>query len=262
MAAQGAVDGVTSKHSDPVHIGGGFSLGFRCEQPPVPDVELKETEKVVPVSFPLDKITETPGLISGGEIPLNKVSRYLGTDIPDEATAELLWAPENLADMDGKGLGTWNDSFDRVCDVKNYNNLGSLQSFPFSKQDSMYERLVANAIKIAFRKASMYMQDVKTGLFIPTDSLLCGREPGSDAEVIKNNLYATQDDVAQQGKPLITEEFGLTNWFLSASQDTKGYARAVNLERSPASKGEKSHFVPKGHLEVSTRLAVLMVHPL
>ncbi len=149
---------------------------------------------------------------------LNKISQSLA-DLPDTATATLLVSPQDLANIDGGGVGTWVNSIQRIRDIKNYHGLDGMEILDGVEIfDDMgiydapvgmrivatYEKALADQIKAAFARAQSSGQEVTTGLFMPTKQLVDGREIGSRDVSVDTNLYSKRKEIGKQGDEFIT----------------------------------------------------------
>jgi len=105
-------------------------------------------------------------------VQLNKISQYLA-DLPDTATATLLVCPQDLANIDGGGLGTWVNSIKRIRDIKGYHGLDGMEIYdrPETARGTTYEKAWADQIKAAFAQAQSSGQEVTTGLFMAVRSV-------------------------------------------------------------------------------------------
>lgn len=136
----------------------------------------------------------TNAIIPVGVLQLNKISRRL-TDLPDTARATLLVAPQDLANIDGKGLDTWNNSIERIRNIRGYHGLDGMEIYDHlpSSRDISYERDWAGQIKFAFAQAQLFKCRITTGLFMPTTPLMWipENEYSGDEHTRTNLLYGS-----------------------------------------------------------------------
>jgi hypothetical protein len=161
---------------------------------------------VISSSVDVKSFSPDNSIIRAGTVQLNKISQYLD-DLPDTATATLLVSPQDLANIDGGGLGTWVESVQRIRDIKNYHGLDGMEIYdhPGTARGTTYEKALADQIKAAFAQAQSSGQEVTTGLFMPTKQLVDGREIGSDDVSVDTNLYSKRKEIGKQGDEFITK---------------------------------------------------------
>lgn len=146
-------------------------------------------------------------IIRGGEVRLNKISPYLA-DLPDTATAELLIAPEDLAEIDDQAPDTWVNSIRRIRQIHGYHGLDGMKIFdsPQAAPETSYEKDLSRHIRTAFNQAQATNRNVVTGLFMPTKELLHGRKADDrETMVVGNNLYALKNKIAHEGRAFTTD---------------------------------------------------------
>lgn len=154
-----------------------------------------------PLNTDVKSFSPDNAIIRAGIVQLNKISQYLA-DLPAHATAEFLVSPQDLANIDGGGVRSWANSVERIRDIKDYHGLDGMPVFdrPETDPDVSYEKAWAAQIKAVFAQAQSTGQKVTTGLFMPTNRLVLDTRD----EANENNLYASKDKIAQEGKALIT----------------------------------------------------------
>ncbi len=205
-------------------------------------------------SFSLDN-----GVIRAGKIEINKISPYMRL-LPDTATATLLVSPEELADIDGDGLGTWNDSIRRIGDIKDYHGLDGIPLLDRHKtaKHLSYERKLAFSLADTFLRAYSSQKPVVTGWFMPTKSILDGCYPNSGDIILKNNLYAKQEEIAKKGDFFVSKTgSALSHWWLSATENPNEYNEAYFVDFTDRNGG----WVYKDQFALPVCPVALIIHP-
>lgn len=174
------------------------------------------SSKVTPASFSPDN-----AIIRAGEVELRKISQYLA-DLPKDAKAQLLVAPQDLAKIDGEGLGTWRSSIKRIRQIEGYHGLDGMRIFdrPETAPSVTYEQDWANQIRTAFEQARSTGQPVTTGLFLGTKEIVHGKKIGESKVTVPTNLYSLRDEIGKQGDAFITRVgsgFALWQWSCTES---------------------------------------------
>ena len=138
----------------------------------------------------------------------------------------MLVAPQDLANIDGGGLGTWDESIQRIREIKNYHGLDGMEIYDPPQNDSEtargtpYEKAWADQIKAAFAQAQLDRKEVTTGLFMPTKQLVHGRDLFSHIVTLDTNLYSKQKEIGKQGDEFITKiSSGFDFWQWSAAEN-------------------------------------------
>lgn len=186
----------------------------------------KSSSGVIAPSVDVKSFSPDNSIIRAGTVQLNKISQYLA-DLPDTATAKLLVSPQDLANIDGGGLGKWIDSINRIRNIKGYHGLDGMEIYDRPETESgvtyekarPYEKAWADHIKAAFAQAQSSGKEVTTGLFMPTKQLVHGCEIKSDDVSVDTNLYSKRKEIGKQGDKFIT---GRRNFFARCGSD---YAR-------------------------------------
>ncbi len=159
-------------------------------------------------------------IIRAGQVELRKISRYLA-DLPADAKAQLLVAPQDLAKIDGQGLGTWVNSVKRIRQIEGYHGLDGMRIFdrPETAPRVTYEQDWANQIKAAWEQAQQTGQPVTTGLFLGTKEIVHGRKIGEGTITVENNLYSSRDAIAEKGGAFITRSGSVNaHWQWSSTE--------------------------------------------
>ena len=202
-------------------------------QSKAPVAEQTNAPGVIASSVDVKSFSPDNSIIRAGTVQLNKISQYL-TDLPDTATAELLVSPQDLANIDGSGLGTWLNSIKRIRDIEGYHGLDGMKIYDRREtaRGITYEKAWADQIKAAFAQAQSSGKEVTTGLFMPTMQLVRGREVLSGDVTVDTNLYSKRKEIGKQGDEFITRR-GSDNahWQLSATEvpDLSTYVYTVNF---------------------------------
>ncbi|MCB1532531.1 MAG: hypothetical protein KDJ35_06660 [Alphaproteobacteria bacterium] len=169
--------------------------------------------------------------IRAGTVQLNKISQYLA-DLPDTATATLLVSPQDLANIDGGGLGTWVNSVKRTGEIKGYHGLDGMEVYdrPHWAPDVSLEEDITRKIKILLDFAQSSGKEVTTGLFMPMKQLLHGREIGSGDVTVDTNLCSKRKEIGKQGYKFITKD-GSDNasCYWSANEDPVNSSIVYNV---------------------------------
>ncbi len=112
-------------------------------------------------------------MISLGTIQLNSISPHMSV-LPDEARAEILVAPQDLARIDGRGLDTFTGSIERIKDIKGYCGLQGMRLSDHSAATPTisYEHDLYRNLARDFAEAWISGREVTTSLFLPTEPLL------------------------------------------------------------------------------------------
>jgi hypothetical protein len=215
-------------------------------QPPSAAVEQTNARgndgRVATATPTIQSFSPDNAIIRGGLVQLNKISQYL-TDLPDSATAELLIAPQDLAKIDGGGLGTWINSVKRISYIRNYHGLDGMRinsierirqieschsldgmkisDRPKTAPDVTYEKDWAGQVRAAFNQARATGKAVTTGLFMPTKELLHGRKIGAGPKeaTLDNNLYSLRDKVTREGDTFAKRGSGSARWQWSSTEN-------------------------------------------
>ena len=161
---------------------------------------------VIASSVDVKSFSPDNSMIRAGTVRLNKISRFL-SDLPDIATATLLVSPQDLANIDGGGLGTWVNSIKRIREIEGYHGLDGMEVYdrPQHAPNVTLEENITNYIRALFYRAQSSGQEVTTGLFMPTKQLVHGRELGSGDVTVDTNLYSKRKEIGKQGDEFITE---------------------------------------------------------
>ncbi len=208
-------------------ITSGGVLQFKAN--PAPTIELKApaAEQVnAPAIITASKVTPASfipngAIIRAGEIELWKISQYLA-NLPKDAKAQLLVAPQDLAKIDNQGLGTWRNSVKRIRQIEGYHGLDGMRIFdrPETAPSVTYEQDWANQIRTAFDQARSTGQPVTTGLFLGTKEIVHGKKIGESRVRVPTNLYSLRDAIGKQGDAFITRSASDdAPWQWSATED-------------------------------------------
>lgn len=198
-------------------------------------------------------------IIRAGIVQLNKISQYLA-DLPDTATAQLLVSPQDLANIDGGGLGTWVNSVKRIRKIEGYHGLDGMRVFdrPETARGTPYEKAWADQIKAAFAQAQSSGKEVTTGLFMPTKQLVHGREIGSGDVTVETNLYSKRKEIGKQGDEFITRRgSGNAHWQWSATEDPVYSSNVCNVDFTDGG----DCWDHKGSSRLSSRPVALALQP-
>lgn len=218
-----------------------------------PTIELKAPPTVK--SFSPDN-----AIIRAGQVELRKISQYLA-DLPADAKAELLVAPQDLAKIDGQGLSTWGNTIKRIRQIEGYHGLDGMRIFePTAESPSVtYEQAWANQVRTAFEQARHTGQPVTTGLFLGTKELVHGRKIGSSNVTVDTNLYSLRKEIGQNGDAFITRSGSVIDhwqWSCTEHPDYPSYAYGVDF-----TVGVDDCWVRKGFNRFSARPVGLALQP-
>lgn len=219
----------------------------------------KESVGVIASSVDVKSFSPDNSIIRAGTVQLNKISQYLA-DLPDTATAELLVSPQDLANIDGGGLGTWVNSVKRIRDIEGYHGLDGMEIYdrPETARCNTYEKAWADQIKAAFAQAQSSGKEVTTGLFMPTKQLVHGREIGSGDVSVDTNLYSKRKEIGRQGDEFITRRgSGSAHWQWSAAEDPDHSSNVYNVDFTDGG----VDWVRKDNLSLSSRPVALALQP-
>jgi hypothetical protein len=224
-----------------------------------PVAEQTNAPGVIASSLDVKSFSPDNSIIRAGTVQLNKISQYLA-DLPDTATAELLVSPQDLANIDGGGLGTWVNSIKRIRDIEGYHGLNGMEIYdrPETARGTTYEKAWADQIKAAFAQAQSSGKEVTTGLFMPTKQLVHGREIGSGDVTVDTNLYSKRKEIGKQGDEFITKRgSGLARWQWSATEhpDYSSSVYSVDFTDGDVGWGHKDLF------SLSSRPVALALQP-
>ncbi len=229
---------------------------------------IAHTDGTVQLIAPAPEQTNAPGVIASrvevkgssiiraGTVQLNKISQYLA-GLPDTAKAELLVSPQDLANIDGGGLGTWVDSITRIRDIKGYHGLDGMRVFdrPETAPHISLEEDIANHIKLLLAFAQSSGKEVTTGLFMPTKQLVHGREIGSGKVTVDTNLYSKRKKIGKQGDEFITKRGSVdAHWQLSATENPDGSSYVYVVDFTDGVVDVWDH---KGRIRLSSRPVAL-----
>jgi hypothetical protein len=206
--------------------------------------------KIVVSSVDVKSFSPGNAIIRLGTVQLNKISQYLA-GLPDTATAELLVCPQDLAKIDGRGLGTWDSSVRRIYDIKGYHGLDGMEIE--TEKDPTYEQAWATRLKAAFEQARFLSQIVTTGLFMPTKQLVHGRAINSDNVTVETNLYSKKSEIGKQGDDFV--ESGNAGWLWSSNMHWYHDVYAVNFKDGSDNWGSAYHYA------LSSRPVALALQP-
>jgi len=151
-------------------------------------------------------------------VQLKTISPYLA-HLSDEATADLLVAPQDIKNSRLYNNNTWWHTVRKIGDFKSYYGLDGMK---IDDVKTPYDKGVAMRIECCYQQAKLYKQPFKIGWFIPTLEILCGRSIASGDIIVENNLYFNRGEVANQGKALITDfKFNASHWYVSCTPHPK-----------------------------------------
>lgn len=213
---------------------------------------------VIASSVDVKSFSPDNSIIRAGTVQLNKISQYLA-DLPDTAKAELLVSPQDLANIDGGGLGTWVNSIKRIRDIEGYHGLDGMEIYdrPETARDTTYEKAWADQIKAAFAQAQSSGKEVTTGLFMPTKQLVHGREIGSRDVTVDTNLYSKRKEIGKQGDEFITKSGSDGARWQWSPTESPGHSSGVYIV--DFTDGDDV-LDPKDYVSLSSRPVALTIH--
>jgi hypothetical protein len=210
-------------------------------------------------------------VVKAGQVQLNKVSQYL-SDLPDTAKAELLVSPKDTAKIFDRGISTFNKDTASIRTIDESHGihhegqaLTGMQIFdrPETDEDVTYEQAWAKEVRSAWEQANESGEAVTTDLAIGTKQLVHGREIGTRAVTVANNLYSNVADIntaleAQGGQEIITSDgSGHAHWQFTATEhpDNRSYVYGVDFT------GGVYYWERKGNDHSSSRPVALQIAP-
>ncbi len=189
----------------------------------------------------IETFNSVNAMISAGEVQLNKISQYL-TDIPDEATAELLVSPKDTATILRRNLGRWVEDLKAIRRINEAHGLHSdgqlLKGMQVSDHDEEIgywkpaEEYIAVELRAAWKQAKNSGQDVTTDLFIGTKEIVHGHGIRTDDITLSNNLYSRKEVIGEQGGPFVTQrrsDYAHQQWSSTESPDNSSGVYVVNF---------------------------------
>ncbi|MFP4097154.1 MAG: hypothetical protein ACLFU1_00020 [Alphaproteobacteria bacterium] len=202
-----------------------------------------------------------PRIIRAGSVPLNKISLHL-SDMPDDATGQLLVAPEDLAgiDLSQKWSASWVGSIQKIRKIKGYHGLdgADIRDCCEALDGVTYEENLASYIRQAYEQACLSGQPVTTGLFMPTKQMMHGRNPRESNKVITSSLYSYRKMIAQQGERMIHDDvYEKDRYYWTCTLDPSNPFQVYSVDFND---GSAVQFLKDG-VYVSARPVALTIEP-
>lgn len=232
-------------------------------------------QATIPSSPTAGAFNPANAVVKAGQVQLNKVSRFLA-DLPDTAKAELLVAPQDTANIFGRGLGTFNEDTASIRNIGESHGihvdgqaLTGMRIFdrPDNAEGVTYEEVWAKEVRSAWEQANESGETVTTGLAIGTIQIVHGRERGIRDVTVTNNLYSNVANInaalkAQGGQEIITSKsFGYALWQLTSTENPD-YRLGVSIVNfSVDFSGGGSARVRKDFVPASSRAVALQIAP-
>ncbi len=182
---------------------------------------------------PVDENVPDSAFIRVGPIQVNTINPIMkNLDLDDSETAMLLLVPQDLANIDGKGPGTWTDSMQRICDINGYPGVNGIAFWNHHLSEDSYETLCCYNIQQDASYARSYKGQVTTGLFMATE------------EIIMDHLYPRRDELAERGAPFLKEIFSGEAehkvWAANENPDHPANAKSINFPSCASGWEEKN----------------------
>ncbi len=187
---------------------------------------------IITASPTIKSFSPDNAIIRAGQVELRKISQYLA-DLPADATAELLVAPQDLAKIDDQWLGTWVNTIKRIRQIEGYHGLDGMRIFDRTEEAPRvtYEQSWASQIRTAWEQTKRTGQSVTTGLFLGTKELVHGCKIGSSNVTVDTNLYSLRKEIGQKGNGFIaTSGTDLAHWQWSCTENPSDPSDVCNVD--------------------------------
>lgn len=170
-----------------------------------------------------------------GTIQLNKISPGMAV-LPDEARAEILVAPQDLAKIDGRGLDTLYGSIERIKALTDYCGLKGMRLSDHSSKTPTisYAHDLYRNLARDFAEAWISGRDVTTSLFLPTEPIL-------------QHIYAAKGTLREKGgEAFIPRGLGTMNgphyWSGTESGEDIGQGVSIRFTNGQTRTYDKSSY--------------------